>query len=439
MNFSQNTTALQHVNQYAVKVNGGSGVLVSSLHPDVAYILTARHVAEKKQVVESYDGLKIKVKKCLTFPDRGKTKGLDCAILVIEPIEGLNYAPVTTSAIRTGTPCWMIGYPESRAQMVGNAKQIKNQDCTIGSAESHQFIINATNGPQKIYINGFSGAGVFIESNGRLELLGIEYGVDEAPIDYNEQAGRLVCYTMNHFIQLLADKKLPQLAPDYLACFSRISNLTFNLNFINNTTLTEVQVYLNRISQNLIDNGLPKPFQMVEKYGPNLLIPSTAPGAIMDRNLWIGLLEFYVICSAIDSVQCLTSEYIENSAKIRKFLYHNSSQSWLAKLREILDFANQTMSSHGVIIVGSPEGNPLIEPDEIHLNDIIIDIASPNPVAQKQEIDAHTVSKLESLSVHHLTALNSNCLVKNEYRLRGKSQIEFIKLFKEYYGEFIKG
>nr|WP_251030751.1 MULTISPECIES: ABC-three component system protein [Pseudomonas] len=435
----QETTAIQHAQRSAVKVNNGSGVLVSALSDKIAYVLTARHVVpQKKATVEDYEGNRLKVIDCINYPRRGVNRDIDCAIVIVEASSDLNYARLASSKIEDGSSCWMIGYPESRREKQDNASRLKVQDGNIAFAESHTFVMNATNSPSKTFLNGFSGSGVFVQSGGICELVGIETRVDEDPIEYEEHLGRVRCYRNNHYVELAAFYSLPRLAPDYLTCFSRLKDLIFELDFVDEANIEGILTLLFEAADKLIANGLPKPFELIESYGQSLLIPNSDPNYLVNKNLWVSLLEFYIICGLIDHTPMIDSNYLKTLERTRRFLYEGSDTAWLKKLQEILYFAKDNLDANSVIVIGSPETNPRLTPNNIQLESIITNISSPDIFSSEMRIDTTTTSHLRSLVIHHLKAIHGACMLDNEFVYKDKSKSDLLTLFRGQYGQFIK-
>lgn len=437
MNLIQKPSAQQTAKIHTVKVNNGSGVIVSSLDPKVSYILTARHVLDNKKArIVRHDGKSIKEKKTYTFQKRGATKDIDCAIIEIDANDELAYAPISATPISAGDRCWMIGYPESKAQE-SLGERCKIQDGEIAFGGNPTFVMNAANGPGKVFINGFSGSGVFIESQGECKLVGIETRVDDPAIEYTEHLGRLRCYTLSHYQELLKKNDRPSLAPYFMSCFSRICESIFDLQYAQPESEREIRNYLINSAKEIIEKGLPKPFELMEKYNSSILVSSTDPCHILDAKLWTSLLEFYLICGLIDFTPTIDSSYIENSMTTRAFLYSGLDGNWIRNLKEILTFAHNNLSAHGIVVVSSPQAGPRLTPNIDLLSSVILDIASPSAFSKNLEIDNGTVVRLKSLKVNHLTAIHSECLLEYESVYSGKEPIEFMKLFRLHYGKFI--
>jgi hypothetical protein len=168
--------------EYAVKIVGpdteGSGCLYQPLTGDYTYVFTAKHCISKEEKL--YDKSKIILTRSepkndiLTIQDIFLHSELDIAIISINKVHGLHplqiYFPEKDEVVS------IYGYPQKLSKSEEEREKIT---CNIDfrrdsyfelSPNSLQFTFNSSV-PDNIV--GFSGAGVFLEINGSLKIVGV--------------------------------------------------------------------------------------------------------------------------------------------------------------------------------------------------------------------------------------------------------------------------
>ena len=101
-------------------------------------------------------------------------------------------------------------------------------------------------------------------------LVGVEFGMDSIRQDL--QYGRIQCQSLISFEKIINLNSAAPMVPAYLECFSRLKEYIFNFNVIDKNRVLNLKSALNIFADELIDQGMPPPFELMSKYKTDLLV-----------------------------------------------------------------------------------------------------------------------------------------------------------------------
>ncbi|SEQ93554.1 hypothetical protein SAMN04244573_02557 [Azotobacter beijerinckii] len=412
---------------YAVKVNAGSGVLISALSQEFSYVLTARHVIGDHPEV-SRDGRAINViEPPYHHPD------VDCSIIKVEYQADIKQR-TWMGVLPAGSRISYVGYPRSN---VGTGRPYK---IYTGSPNdlAHQIIVcNLDNNPSQESIEGMSGGGVYYIDGHLPYLWGVESRMDDE--DPEARYGRIRCFPISRFEEIIETHKLVQIAPFYMGCFSNFKDDIFYFNAANPVNVQKLRQKLIEQAEWLIDQGMPAPHDLMVRYLRELLIGDDEPDVtVMGRKLWVAYFEFVIVCSILDDVDIIDEAYLKTLDRKRRFMYSSSADNWIRKLSEIFKAAKDMLDANGAMLVNSPQENAIGVPDPEDLEEVIGDIASSPRFRELSRIDNAHGEIYKTYSIAHLKGLR-NEHVLNKHREYGSSTVgKQLSIFKGYYGSAIK-
>lgn len=195
-----------------VRVNDGTGVLVSPLDKDILYVFTCRHVVldEGKNILPldkitiSYDELNSEQAHVFTIQriEVSEQENNDIAVLVVKRDIDVPHLYISSDRIK----CYHIGFPKSRKDAenkIGNILVLhiahfdSNSDIDI---VEYQYDV----GNKENEIKGMSGGGIFNQDG---KLVGIH--TQSAMHDKNEMLGKSGMLPVALYLQLIVERKLP--------------------------------------------------------------------------------------------------------------------------------------------------------------------------------------------------------------------------------------
>ncbi|HDC4525825.1 hypothetical protein QTN38_009830 [Enterobacter cloacae subsp. cloacae] len=411
---------------YAVKINGGSGVLVGALSQEYTYVFTAKHVVGTRNQV-TRNGIPIRI---LNGPFLHPS--LDCAILQVE------FQPDVTQRhwigeISATAAVSFVGYPNTNT---GTTTPYKIYIGQLNSVNNDLLVCNLDNGPQQEAIAGMSGGGIYHIYNGYPYLLGVEYRMDDE--DENLRWGRIRCISLKPYESILAANSLAFIAPSFMKCFSQLKDDIFHFNAARPENVLQLNNKLREYAQALIDAGLPPPHDFMLKQQKKLLVGHEPHGAILNRDLWVAYFEFVIVCVLIDEPENIDGEYLSGLESRRRFVYSSSNAHWIRHLSEMLKAARLALDEHGVMIINSPQEEAPHLPDEDDLEEVIDDIASAPKIGAMPRIDDVHGEVYRTYTVTHMKGLRNEYVLKKHRIYGAASASNQLPLFREFYNEVIK-
>ncbi|WP_322978537.1 ABC-three component system protein [Pseudomonas sp. C11] len=414
---------------HAVKVNSGSGVLISALSKEFSYVLTARHVTGDKLEV-SRDGRAINI---IAAPYHHPDNQIDCSIIKVEYQEDINQR-IWAGTLPPGSRISYVGYPRENA---GTERPYKIYAGNPNDL-AHQIIVcNLDTNPSQDSIEGMSGGGVYYIAGNIPYLWGVEFRMDDE--DPEARYGRIRCLPISRFEEIIEAHQLVQIAPHYLGCFSNFKDDIFYFNAANPANVQKLRQKLDEKANWLIEQGIPSPHDLMLRYREKLLIGDDEPiVTVLDRNLWVAYFEFVIVCSILDDEDVIDEAYLDKLDRKRRFVYSGSDDNWIWRLSDIFKAARGMLDVNGAMLVNSPQENAIGVPDPEDIADVIDDIASSPRFRELSRIDSAHSEIYQTYSVAHLKGLrNDHILAK--HREYGRSSIgSQLSILKGYYDDAIK-
>lgn len=407
---------------YAVKINGGSGVLVGAVSLDYTYVLTAKHVlTAANQVTRS--GVPLQV---IDEPYLHPT--LDCALIKVEFLQDVKQRNWLGN-LPTAAALSFVGFPDTNTDTDIPYKIYTGvQNSTVNNV----VVCNLNNSPAQDAIVGMSGGGLYHVCNGYPYLVGVESRMDDE--DENLRWGRIRCFSMAIFEEIITQQNLSPMAPSFMACFSQLKEEVFYFNAANPDNVVKLHRKLHEFAELLIEQGLPPPHELMRRYNKTLLVGHETQTSVLDKELWVAYFEFVIVCALIDDQKNINEDYIKCLDKRRRFVYSGSNAHWITHLSEILKAAKSTLDEHGIMIISSPHEEAPCLPDEEDLDQVIDDIAS---VGTGGIDDVHG-EVYKTYTVAHMKGLRNKYVLK-KHREYGAARVsEQLKIFRDYYNEVIK-
>lgn len=195
-----------------VRVNDGTGVLVSPLDKDVLYVFTCKHVVldEEKNILPignisvNYDEWNSKQTHIFTVQSVivSDQEDNDVAVLVVK--RDIDVPHLYISSERTG--CFHIGFPKNRKDAVDKICNILVLYIVHFDSDSEKEIVeyqyDVQNNDKEI--KGMSGGGIFNKDG---KLIGIH--TQSSMHDKDEMLGKSGMLPVALYLQLIAERELP--------------------------------------------------------------------------------------------------------------------------------------------------------------------------------------------------------------------------------------
>lgn len=415
---------------YAVRINNGSGVLVSTLSLDCTYVLTAKHVIDVPDtpITVSRNGIELNI---IGTPYHHPV--YDCSIIKVEYQNDISQHIWRGEQV-AGSRVSYVGFPRS------NYDSDRPDKIYIGTSndKANQLIVcNLDNSPGQESIQGMSGGGVYCIQEGYPHLWGVETRMDDE--DAEARYGRIRCCSIECFDQIIEANQLAQITPFYMQCFSNFRNDIFSFNAVNPRNVVLLRDKLDEQAKWLIEQNMPAPYDLMMRYKRELLLDNKAPDStILERDLWVAYLEFSVICSILDGVDAINTTYLSSLDRRLRFMYSYSNENWLRKLSDLMKAAREMLDENGTILVSSPQENATDMPRSEDIQDVLDDIASSPKYREMSRIDSAFGDIVKTYSFAHLKGLRNN-LVLDKHREYGQaSSGQQLTIFRGYYGRTIK-
>lgn len=435
MRSDSNMNSSEIMQSYCVMVNDGSGVLVNAMTQDYTYVLTAAHVIQDiaTHVVIDYQGNPLQVLDVLTYPKPNDTEPApyDCAVLKVTYQERVVQRTLPASGLSDRVNLRLVGYPKTERE---SADQIKHYDGHLTSVVDELVIFTIEGVPPKATIEGMSGGGVYHVQGERPFLIGVEFQMDGT--GQEQQFGRVQCFSLIRFEDLIKECASAPMSPDYLECFSRIKSDIFAFNVIDQNNVRHLKMALESFTDLLISNGMPPPHEVMAQYNLQLLADSKHTGELETRELWVAYLEFLVISALMDHSGTADADYIKSIERKRRLLYTSDGTNWISRLEELLKTARTLLDKDGSLIVASPEAAAKPLPPGFLLENLIRNIAV---VPSKPfSIDAAESSLYTSFKLSHMEGLRTSCVIDREFEYQGVSPgLDQLNLFRDKLYEII--
>jgi hypothetical protein len=422
---------------YCVTVNEGSGVLVSAMSQEYSYVLTARHVVRESiadNVVTDHKGKELKVLGVLLHTDENHRKIYDCCVIQVEYVSSITQQAFPASLLPNRANLTLLGLPATERD---SATPIKHYDGHMTSVVNELIVFTVDGIPGKDTISGMSGGGVYHVDGNRPYLVGVEFRMDGD--DQDQQYGRVQCQGLNRFEEIIEVNSKASMVPAYLECFSRLRELIFGFNVVEQKNVVDLRAELLKFADGLVGQGMPAPYELMGNYKSDLLISSHRPGEVKDKELWVAYFEFLIICAIIDNVGTVDSAYVQGLERKRRVLYTSDGSNWVGKLELILKAARKLLDKNGTVIVVSPEQGADMLPDGFQVDRVVKNIALVPNAGPLAPIDQAESSIYKSFVLAHLEGLRKQCVVRKETDFaKAEAGVAQLHVFRKHFNAFIK-
>ena len=436
LDFKMNTSEL--IESYCVMVNDGSGVIVSAMSQEYSYVLTAGHVLEDiivdDVVVIDHKGKPLKVLNVFMHTDETHRKKHDCCVIQIEYVPLIKQQAFPACSLPNFADLVLVGFPVTERV---STTPIKHYPGRMTSVNKSLIVCTLEGIPGKDTISGMSGGGVYFVSENQSFLVGVEFRMDGE--SQEQQYGRIQCQGLNRFEEIIQINDQASMVPAYLECFSRMRELIFGFNVVQKQNVAYLKVELLKIADTLIEQGMPAPYELMNKYQNDLLITTIQPSEIKDKALWIAYFEFLIICAIIDNVNTVDSIYIQSLERRRRIMYTSDGSNWVGKLEQILKAARKFLDKDGTVIVVSPDSGADMLPDDFHTDRVIRNIALVPNSGFFPAIDQVEEAIYRSFILTHLEGLRKRCVINKEVEFsKIEAGLAQLQAFRDSFNEFIK-
>lgn len=415
----------EFIRKHAVRVNDGSGTLVPCLSEEFTYVLTAKHTLKPQNKIETWDGQPLTVLDIYSHGD-------DCVILKIPLINDLPLVRFKSNKIDHKNEVIFGGFPRYRSNEVTPEARFRTYEGKIKQVEKG-FYLTIEGLPPKGHIEGASGGGVYLIVNEKPYLIGIEI---EMAGPQPQEPGVVLCYDMSRFDEIVNADNLPPILPSFLSCFSRIWPNTFNYTLNSSRVLNALRRQLHIKANSLVQQGIPKPYELLALYDKGLIVNGQADEAIYDLQLWSAYVEFFVIHSLLNNINVMDINYLKSMERSSRFVYSRSKNAWLQDLNNIISSARKLLDDGGILVVSSGDVGSTPIADKNFIKYLVEDIGAP--VAEYED-EARIDMGLESgdipFSFALLGSLHRECITRNEQAFLGLDPVQLMKLLKDKYAD----
>lgn len=418
------------MNTHAVKVNRGSGVLVSALSQDYSYVLTAEHVVRgyQEHKILNHKGEQVNVIQIYSHPD------VDCAVIKI-PYDATINLELHLDVIPHNASLMMVGYPDTRNNETDFDKKVKQQSASFSSFIEDEIVIRATEGVDREIVEGFSGAGVYYLGDGYPRLIGIEYSMDGPESEW--YLGNLKCNAIRCYKELVEANSLAPIMPSFLECFSRLRGKTFDYDIPGTEVISHIKEEFGGIVDQILEDELVKPNLILDKYETALLFSDNQHSSLLDIKLWISYLEFMTISVLLDDPTKADSDYFSGLDKRRRMVFSNSEKNWIYELRGLFKIADSMLDEGGVLVIDNYEPSPTVAPQRFQIKNVLQNISRPKVTGSRLKISQGSESKYKSFKFAHIRALHRLCLVERIEDLHNAEPSEYLNMLREFYNVYV--
>ncbi|WP_160015457.1 ABC-three component system protein [Pseudomonas sp. 8BK] len=415
---------------HAVKVNNGSGVLISALSHEYSYVLTAAHVVRgyQSQTIFNHRGEQIPDIQTYVHPNA------DCAVIKIAFNPGINLS-LCLGEPPYQAPLMMVGYPATRAKEIKFIQQAKQQDASLTSWVNGEVVISANGSPDKEMIDGFSGAGVYYLDDGYPRLVAVEFSMDGAKAE--EYFGRVKCNAIRWYDEIVHTHSLAPIMPSFLECFSRLKDQAFVFDVPGVAFIEHIREELGGIIDEILDDDSLKPNIILKKYESGLLFSGEGESALLDIKLWISYLEFMTISVLLDNPDKADSSYFSGIDPKRRLVFSKSEKSWIGELRSLLELAGSILDEGGSLFIDNHEAAPMAQPASFQIQDVLANIARPRPTGTRLRINQVSKEKYTTFKLAHIRALHRRCVIERVEDFYQRDSAEHLEMLRGFYNVYV--
>jgi len=450
-------TIHEFIRMHAVKVNNGSGVLVNCLSDEFSYVLTAKHVIKPiNKTLDSeknangkededqidFDNLIDNVKVITWEGNIISVLGIypgnnDCVLLQVPLVHNLPLIRFKNNEFDHKSNVIFGGFPNCRDSEKDPRNRFKTYE---GKAEQvdKDFYLKIDGLPAKNLIEGSSGSGVYLIVSGKPYLIGVEI---EMAGPQPEEPGVVLCYDMTRFDEIVEKNNLPAILPSFLSCFSKIKANTFDYKISDEDLLRSLRNQLHQRAQHLVNNGIPKPFELLKLYDKCLIVNGQNDNSIYDLDLWSAYSEFLVLHSLLNDENSVSMDYLKKIERNSRFVYSRSSDGWLKDINNIIFSARKLLDHGGMLVVSSKDNSSIPIADKDYIKYLVENITIPE--IDYDDVNAIDISEgIESgeipFSFVLLGSLHNECVTRKPHLFLGKSKNQHLKILTDNYADEFK-
>ncbi|MCS4493704.1 hypothetical protein NXS97_05730 [Pantoea sp. B623] len=450
-------TIHEFIRMHAVKVNNGSGVLVHCLSDEFSYVLTAKHVvkpinktsgseknvdANEDEGKVDFDNL-IEHTKVITWEGNIITVidiypgNNDCILLKIPLVHNLPLVRFKNNQFDHKSNVIFGGFPEYRDGEKDPERRFKTYEGKAKQVDK-DFYLTIEGFPPKTQIEGSSGSGVYLIVSGKPYLIGVEI---EMAGPQPDEPGVVLCYDMTRFDEIVEKNNLPAILPSFLSCFSKIKANTFDYKISDEDLLRSLRNQLHQRAQHLVNNGIPKPFELLKLYDKCLIVNGQDDDAIYDLDLWSAYSEFLILHSLLNDENSVSMDYLKKIERSSRFVYSRSPDGWLKDINNIISSARKLLDHGGMLVVSSKDNSSIPIADKGYIKHLVENITLPE--IDYDDVNAIDISEgIESGEVPFsfvlLGSLHNECVTRKPHLFLGKSKNQHLKILTENYADEFK-
>jgi hypothetical protein len=399
---------IEKILAHTIKVNDGSGVLVQPADANYSYIVTAKHVISNGQEILTPQEISASTSVGVTIDiAHVLCDELDLAILVTSQRMDSELMKCVDAIYRDDAVV-LAGYPATRR---GSGNETRDFRGIISKVSGNLFTVEINAFPGHEDLDGVSGGGIHREINGDVFLCGILSGLEGNSVA--EHHGKVECISVMQIDMLIGQHQLKPLIPTFLTCFSYSVPTSFKFDRVGSENNVQfARQTLHQFADDLRQNHLPNPLQILEKFENKLLIDSSPKQDIHNEKMWSAFLEFVVINAIVDKCSEVTVEYLEESSKSRRFLFTANKGNWQANLLNIFKSDLKGLKKGGVIIVSTGDYNGMHEISNNSLQNLVTNISRVH--SKELKIDSGIKNPVREFRLHHLAGLHDLCVERKE-------------------------
>jgi len=452
-------TIHEFIRMHAVKVNNGSGVLVNCLSDEFSYVLTAKHVIKPKNknldLDKNENGREDEDEDEIDFDnliDNVKVitwEGNIITVLAIYPgnndsvllrvplVHNLPLIRFKNNEFDHNSNVIFGGFPKCRDREKDLGNRFKTYEGKAKQVDKN-FYLTIDGLPPKKLIEGSSGSGVYLIVSGKPYLIGVEI---EMAGPQPEEPGVVLCYDMTRFDEIVEKNNLPAILPSFLSCFSKIKANTFDYKISDENLLRSLRNQLHQRAQHLVNNGIPKPFELLKLYDKCLIVNGQNDDAIYDLDLWSAYSEFLILHSLLNDENSVSMDYLKQIEKSSRFVYSRSPDGWLKDINNIISSARKLLDHGGMLVVSSKDDSSIPIADKDYIKHLVENISIPE--IDYDDVNAIDISEgIESgeipFSFVLLGSLHNECVTRKPHLFLGKSKNQHLKILTENYADEFK-
>jgi hypothetical protein len=408
--------------RHSVKVNNGSGVLIQSMSPEYAYVLTAKHCLKvdsedlesdfiQPQKVFANDGTEINILDVICHDNE------DIAVIIVtsDSTPTLDLM-INCDYLKAHDDVFLCGYPDAR-------RQTDNEYLSLIYNFSHTFkqrliLTPKASGIVQDNIVGFSGGGIFTfgDNDSPVLLCGIETKMDGNP--KREHHGSISVIPISEFELLINNSHklylgnaLSPLLPLHLSSFKHLINHSFTVSnsWAIDHRLDFLKERLKEVATENVEVNL-FPQDILDKFKGTLKVHSRPKCELRSRDLWVALLELLTISILIDKPKTIDTNYVEKMLQSRKLVFIGVNETWQQHITDIFKAELISFDNGGIVVAKTFSSQREVQFSQERVKKLIDNkhIARPPKCFRSVANSNSNISKINSIV--DLGALHAECI-----------------------------